>query len=88
MKLSTLSSLTCYLAGVLALQSAKSTPGNDRVLYFLDNDPSGDSVVSIRVSQSNGTLSSGTRTSTGGIGIGFPQGFALSQDSVVVSGNV
>jgi hypothetical protein len=57
----------------------------NRAAYFLENDPSGNSIVSLKISE-DGTLSSPVRTSTGGSGL---SGLVVpSQDSVVVSGNV
>ncbi|PMD50006.1 uncharacterized protein K444DRAFT_505672, partial [Hyaloscypha bicolor E] len=53
--------------------------------YFLDNDAAGNSIVSAQISNRDGTLSSAVKTPTGGNGL--PQLAAVSQDSVVVSGN-
>jgi hypothetical protein len=66
-----------------------------KAVYFLDDDPSGSSVVSLKVSY-DGRLSDPVRTSTDGFGsigvngTGFPnQADALmSQGAVVVSGDV
>lgn len=63
--------------------------------YFLDNNPDGSSIVSLRIG-GDGTLSDPVRTSTNGFGlIGtnttfFPNAAdsLFSQDSVVVSGDV
>jgi hypothetical protein len=99
--------IACYLA----LCSASSLPDFEwkreatiaqRAAYFLDNNPSGSSVVSLNIAN-NGTLSNPIRTSTGGVGswgkwnISEPPppdntGFAgpdslFSANSVVVSGN-
>jgi hypothetical protein len=78
--------LACQLSAIFAVPTVKSLFDFDRVLYFLDNDPNGNSVVSVKISDSDGTLSSPVKTSTGGSGL--PQLFAVSQDSVVISGNV
>lgn len=57
----------------------------NRATYFLENDPAGNSIISLKISE-DGTLSSPVRTSTGGNGL---SGLAVpSQDSIVVSGNV
>jgi len=74
------------LSAVLALPMAESLFGINRVLYFLDNDAAGNSIVSVQISDQDGTLSSPVKTATGGKGL--PQLAAVSQDSVVVSGNV
>jgi hypothetical protein len=78
--------LACPLSAVLAIPTAESVYSSDRVLYFLDNDPAGNSIVSVKISDRDGTLSSPVRTSTGGNGL--PDLIAVSEDSVVVSGNV
>lgn len=78
--------LGCQISAVLALPIAESLFGINRVLYFLDNDPEGNSIVSAQISDRDGILSSPIKTATGGRGL--PQLFAVSQDSVVVSGNV
>ena len=58
---------------------------NNRAAYFQDNDPAGNSIVSLKISD-DGTLSSPVRISTGGNGL---SGLAVpSQDSVVVSDDV
>lgn len=59
--------------------------GAQRVLYNQDNDPNGNSLIA-SVIHNDGTISSGTRTSTGGTGL-----LLLLVDhgnSVIVSGNV
>lgn len=69
--------------------------GSVQAAYFLDNDPAGSSLVSLKVG-ADGKLSDPVRTSTGGIGsigtntTGFPNAAdsLMSQGSVVVSGNV
>ena len=43
--------------------------GAPQALYFLDNNPSGDSIVSIKISSQDGTLSDPVRTSTSGMGL-------------------
>jgi len=78
--------LGCQLSAVLALPMAESLFGINRVLYFLDNDPAGNSVVSAQISDRDGTLSSPVKIATGGKGL--PQLAAVSQGSVLVSGNV
>ena len=66
-----------------------------KAVYFLDNDPSGSSVVSLKVGKDN-LLSDPVRTSTNGYGAigvnltGFPNtaDTLMSQAAVVVSGDV
>ncbi|KAL8791765.1 MAG: hypothetical protein Q9195_005641 [Heterodermia aff. obscurata] len=59
---------------------------HERTLYFLDNDPAGNELISLQIDAVDGTLSSPVRTSTGGNGLAGL--VAISQDSVVVSENV
>ena len=40
-----------------------------RAAYFLKNDPAGSSIVSLKISEEDGTLSSPVMTSTGGKGL-------------------
>lgn len=75
----------CQLVAVLALPAATHV-GSKRVIYIQDNDPSGNSILAAQISNTDGTLSSGVRTSTGGKGL--PLLIVASQDSVIVSGNV
>ena len=80
---------TFLLLGVgLAQASSLAYPRqrSKRAAYFLDNDESGNQLISLKVDSKDGTLSSPVRTSTGGTGL--PNLIAVSQDSVVVSGNV
>ncbi|OPB41892.1 3-carboxymuconate cyclase [Trichoderma guizhouense] len=98
---------TCWLTLSLASslpdsESKRDTNAVPRAAYFLDNDPSGASIVALDI-LSNGTLSSPVRTLTGGKGswakwiIPSPAppdntGFAgpdslFSANSIVVSGN-
>lgn len=67
-----------------------------KAAYFLDNDPSGSSLVSLCIGE-NGILSSPIRTPTGGYGsitlnatdnLPVPVDSLQSQGSVLVSGNV
>lgn len=66
-----------------------------KAAYFLDNDPSGSSVVSLKIGKDN-LLSDPIRTSTNGYGAigvnltGFPNtaDTLMSQGAVVVSGDV
>ena len=60
--------------------------GHERAAYFLDNDAAGNELVSLKIDAVDGTLSSPVRTSTRGNGLAGL--VAISQDSVVVSGNV
>ena len=66
-----------------------------KAVYFLDDDPSGSSIVSLKVGK-DGHLSDPLRTSTNGFGAigtnltGFPNAGdpLMSQSAVVVSGDV
>jgi hypothetical protein len=81
--------ISVLLAGQISAVLAAPTEylqNSNRALYFLDNDPSGNSIVSVMISNKDGTLSSPVRTPTGGKGLA--QLVAVSQDSVVVSDNV
>ncbi len=73
----------------------------NRAAYFLDNNPAGSSIISLKISPEDGSLSNPIRTPTGGKGLfgltasstgGSPAaGLAdtlFTQDSVVVSQNV
>ena len=60
--------------------------GQDRAAYFQDNDAAGNSLVALRISEYDGTLSNAVKTSTGGKGLAGL--IAISQDSVVVDGDV
>ena len=40
-----------------------------RAAYFLDNNPEGSSIVSLKICPDDGTLSNPVRTSTGGVGL-------------------
>ncbi|KAH6665114.1 hypothetical protein B0J14DRAFT_522288, partial [Halenospora varia] len=79
-----------------ATLSIKASP--NRALYFLDNNPTGASIVALKISNENGTLSNPIRTSTRGKGMyglaagangagAAPAGAdtLFVQDSVVVS---
>lgn len=58
---------------------------SNRAAYFLENDPAGNYIVSLKISE-DGTLDTPVRTSTGGNGL---SGLVVpSQDSVVASDNV
>ena len=59
---------------------------HERTAYFLDNDAGGNKLISLKIDAIDGTLSSPVSTSTGGNGLAGL--VAISQDSVVVSGNV
>lgn len=72
----------------IALSSSILSPRKvqNRGAYFQEINESGSSIVSLRISEADGTLSNPNKTPTGGNG---PNGLiAISQDSVVVSGNV
>ena len=57
-----------------------------RVAYFQDNDPAGAAIIALRISESDGTLSSPVRTLTGGKGLAGL--IAISDDSVTVADDV
>lgn len=59
--------------------------GTSKTAYFQDDDQAGSNIIALRISDTDGTLSNPVSTATGGKGF---KGFAVSQDSVVVSGNV
>jgi len=46
----------------------RNSPDN-RAAYFLNNDPAGSSIISLKISVEDGTLSSPVITSTGGKGL-------------------
>lgn len=85
--------LSSHFLGFVALHVASvcSSPlqhnwnSTYRTAYFQDNDPAGSSVIALKISNVDGTLSNPVRTSTGGKGITGALG--VSQDSVVVSEN-
>ena len=76
------------LSAALAHGSALTYPrqGHERAAYFQDNDAAGNKLVSLKIDAIDGTLSSPVNISTGGNGLAGL--VAISQDSVVVSGNV
>ena len=91
--------LVPQLVSALAV-SQRSNP--NRAAYFLDNNPNGSSIVSLKINSQDGTLSDPVRTSTGGKGLQglnapatagaapTPGGAdsLFTQDSVVVSQDV
>ena len=60
--------------------------GQNRAAYFQENDSAGNSLVALQISEYDGTLSDPVKTSTGGKGLAGL--IAVSQDSVVVDGDV
>ncbi|KAG0646602.1 hypothetical protein D0Z07_7569 [Hyphodiscus hymeniophilus] len=66
----------------LALASPTLFP---RTIYFLNNEVSGNYLVSMKLSEQDGTVSGGVKIPTGGKG--FSGDIAPSADSVVVAGN-
>ena len=60
--------------------------GQTRAAYFQDNDSAGNSLVALQISEYDGTLSNSVKTPTGGKGLAGL--VAISQDSVVVDGDV
>lgn len=96
--------LTLAITLAVAVSAAPLGPGHGnpwwhqhaaKAVYFLDDDPSGSSVVSLRVGKDQ-LLSDPVRTSTNGFGAigvngtGFPNAAdaLMSQGAVVVSGDV
>ena len=71
-----------------SLSSAVTRPRDlsHRTLYFQDNDPAGNAIIALKISQEDGTLSSPVKTPTGGKGLAGL--VAISQDSVVVYNDV
>ena len=74
----------------LSISIVQSLPSNRtstrKTLYFQGDDPAGNDIIALRISDTDGTISNPIRTSTGGRGLANL--VAVSQDSVVVSGNV
>ncbi len=64
----------------------KPQHSTSRAAYFLDNDPTGNFIVALKISATDGTVSSPVLTATGGKGLAGL--VAVSQDSVVVSEEV
>jgi len=61
---------------------------NNRAAYFLDNDPTGSSIITLKISE-DGFLSSPTRISTGGIGLyGVDSGGDAGPDSLFAQGSI
>ena len=99
--------LTLGIVLSVAVSAAPVSPGHGhgngpwwhqnaaKAVYFLDDDPSGSSIVSLHVGNDQ-LLSNPVRTSTNGFGAigvngtGFPNpaDALMSQDAVVVSGDV
>jgi hypothetical protein len=80
---------------VLAL-SATATPlsvnyerdESNRAAYFLDNNPAGSSIITLKISD-DGFLSSPTRISTGGVGLfGVNSGGEAGPDSLFAQGSI
>lgn len=57
------------ILGFTALAAGAAVPAAARALYFLENNPSGANIVSLKVSSQDGSLSDPTRISTGGSGL-------------------
>jgi len=78
----------------IPLSIHKKRDGSNRAAYFLDNNPAGSSIVSLKISE-DGYLSSPSRISTDGYGLyGVDSGgdagpdSLFAQDSIVVEQNV
>lgn len=61
-------SFLTLLAPSLVSAAALMPRSDYRAAYFLDNDPAGSSIVSLKIDINDGTLSDPVRTSTGGVG--------------------
>ena len=72
------------IGAVFSLPSSRNL--KTKTAYFQDDDPTGNNVIALHISDIDGTLSSLVRTATGGKGLANL--FGPSQDSVVVSENV
>ena len=70
----------------LSYPKEDSFNGQNRAAYFQDNDAAGNSLVALQISEYDGTLSNPVKKSTGGKGLAGL--IAVSQDSVVVDGDV
>ncbi|XXH02956.1 hypothetical protein Hte_009346 [Hypoxylon texense] len=83
------------ILGLTTLAAGAAVPAAERALYFLENNPSGANIVSLKISSRDGSLSDPTRISTGGsglVGVGNTGAAVMmdtlfSQDAVVVSGS-
>jgi hypothetical protein len=60
--------LIFLLAPVLVSAAVISSRDDSRAVYFLDNNPAGASIISLKIAE-DGTLSDPVRTSTGGKGL-------------------
>ena len=60
--------LSLLLAPVLVSAAAIRNKDSYRAAYFLDNNPAGASIISLKIAD-DGTVSSPVRTSTGGTGL-------------------
>ncbi|KAI1078956.1 hypothetical protein F5B20DRAFT_545667 [Whalleya microplaca] len=87
-----------YAFGFIYLAAGAAVPQHNhtssRALYFLENNPAGSNIVSVKISSKDGTLSDPVRTSTKGAGLVGLNNLGeatvdtlFSQDSVVVSGS-
>lgn len=78
--------LITNLGGAWSLVRNNFEDSRLRAAYFLDDDPAGNSLVSLNISVTDGTLAKPVRTPTGGKGLAGLM--AVSQDSVIVSQQV
>ena len=72
------------IGAVFCLPSSRNL--KTKTAYFQDDDPAGNNVIALHISDTDGKLSNPVRTATGGKGLANL--FGPSQDSVVVSENV
>ncbi|KAF7916685.1 hypothetical protein EAE99_009578 [Botrytis elliptica] len=87
---------------ILAASIITRHHSRDAAAYFLDNNPNGSTIIAMRISREDGTLSLPTRTSTGGkgmLGLNAPAANStvapapgdkdtlFSQNSIIVSGD-
>jgi hypothetical protein len=62
--------LLLYTCGLQLVTAAAVAPrGSGKAAYFLDNNPTGASIVALKISASDGSLSEPVRVSTGGKGL-------------------
>lgn len=58
-----------FVPGLVAAATLGARDTRQRAAYFLDNDPAGSSIVALKISVDDGTLSQPVRISTGGKGL-------------------
>ena len=86
MQFSQLLRLIAVNIGIVSFAVSYPRGGQNRAAFFQDNDSAANSLVAVQIPEHDGTLSNPVRTSTGGKGLASL--VAVSQDSVVVDGDV